>query len=256
LAGSGTKKITSAITLSNLPPISARDAERLKTGVHARLPADEAGHITNAGLNRENVPAFRGRSGWHHSAIQKILSNQAVLGWFQPHRRVNGKRVPDGNPIPGYYPAVIDEATFWRAHSAVKARSHGSAGRSGSTYSNLTKGLGICSNCGGKLVFIAKGRPPKGGRYLTCGNARRGRCDNKIHYRYDGFENQLLSELLELNHKLLLPKANQDLEPDRAVEFEAEIAAKTKLVDGLVQEIRQGGDIPRLLNGVSRQAAN
>jgi len=29
--------------------ISAGDAERLKTRVHARLPADEAGHITYAG---------------------------------------------------------------------------------------------------------------------------------------------------------------------------------------------------------------
>jgi len=57
-----------------------------------------------ARLNRDGIPTFRGKDGWHQSSVGKILSTEAVLGLFQPHRKVNGKRVPDGPPIPGYFP--------------------------------------------------------------------------------------------------------------------------------------------------------
>jgi DNA invertase Pin-like site-specific DNA recombinase len=88
-------------------------------------------------LNRDGTPAFRGKDGWHPSSVGKILSNEAVLGRFQPHRMVNGKRIPDGPPLDGYYPPVIDEATFWQAQEAIKARRHRAAGRKGEADANL-----------------------------------------------------------------------------------------------------------------------
>jgi DNA invertase Pin-like site-specific DNA recombinase len=94
-------------------------------------------------LNRDGIPAFRGRQGWHCSSVQKILSNEAVLGIFQPHRKTDGARHPDGPPIPGYFPTIIDEATFWQAREAVKNRQHRSAGRKGPANSNLFSGLGV-----------------------------------------------------------------------------------------------------------------
>ena len=47
-----------------------------------------------------------GRSGkWNGSYIQKVLSDRAVLGEFQPYRFTdNGERVEDGKPIQDYYP--------------------------------------------------------------------------------------------------------------------------------------------------------
>jgi DNA invertase Pin-like site-specific DNA recombinase len=108
-------------------------------------------------LDRENIPAFRGQNGWHESSVAKILSNESVLGIFQPHRFVNRKRVPVGDPIPGYYPAIIDEALFWRARSAVESRQNGAAGRKDRSFSNLLQGLGRCECCGGSLVYVNKG---------------------------------------------------------------------------------------------------
>lgn len=65
-------------------------------------------------LNRAGVPAFEGKNGWHRSYLAKTLENRAVLGEFQPHVKVDGKRVPEGEPIEGYYPAIISEELFFR----------------------------------------------------------------------------------------------------------------------------------------------
>lgn len=126
-------------------------------------------------LNEEGIPAFRGENGWHGSSVQKILSNEGVLGVFQPHRRANGKRIPDGEPIPNYYPPIIDEVLFWRVRASVESRSKGAAGRKGKGYANLLQGLGMCE-CGASLVYVDKGKSPKGGQYLVCSRAKRGLC--------------------------------------------------------------------------------
>lgn len=49
----------------------------------------------------KGIDAFRGKDGWHESSIQKLLANEAVLGVYQPHRKIEGTRVPVGDPIPG-----------------------------------------------------------------------------------------------------------------------------------------------------------
>jgi DNA invertase Pin-like site-specific DNA recombinase len=115
-----------------------------------------------ARLNREGIPAFRGKNGWHESSVAKILANEAALGIFQPHRCMNGKRVPEGEPIPNYYPPIIDEALFWRARGAVEGRARGAAGRKGKTYSNLFQGLGECDECGASLVYVNKANRREG----------------------------------------------------------------------------------------------
>ncbi|WP_245315132.1 recombinase family protein, partial [Bradyrhizobium yuanmingense] len=56
-------------------------------------------------LNEASVPAFVGKHGWHRSYLAKTLENRAVLGEFQPHVKVDGKRVAEGDPIHDYYPA-------------------------------------------------------------------------------------------------------------------------------------------------------
>jgi DNA invertase Pin-like site-specific DNA recombinase len=63
-------------------------------------------------LNKAGVPAFEGKNGWHRSYIAKTLQNRAVLGEFQPHVKVDGMRIPDGEPIGGYFPAIISEQLF------------------------------------------------------------------------------------------------------------------------------------------------
>lgn len=126
-------------------------------------------------LTTSGVPAFGRAVGWHSSAIQKILENEAVIGTFQPHR-VERKdtgarlRVAEGEQIRGYFPAIIDEATFQRAR-IVRTERRISRGRKGERLSNLFTGLATCAHCSGPMHFDNKGG---GHTRLTCGNAKRG----------------------------------------------------------------------------------
>ena len=128
-------------------------------------------------LNAANIPSFGGPRGWHHqSYIAKILANRSALGEFQPHIRVEGKRTPDGGqPIEGYFPAIIDEELFYRAQHAKSQRLVGGAGRKGSTFANLFSGLASCAHCSARILFENKGSGYKGGTYLVCDDAKRKR---------------------------------------------------------------------------------
>jgi hypothetical protein len=78
-------------------------------------------------LLREGVPPI-GRTGkWERSYIRKTLSNPAAVGTYQPQ---NGsrKRARDGEPVEGFYPAVVSAALFDAAQKAMRGRD-GKSGR-------------------------------------------------------------------------------------------------------------------------------
>lgn len=129
-----------------------------------------------------NGPKPWGRSSvWNESYIKKIANSSAVFGDFQPHVYKeddlgNRKRIPDGEPIPGYYPAILDKDTYLRAKIAMRQRAISGRGRKGEAFRNPLTGLLKC-RCGSGIQFIDKGKPPKGGTYLRCGQAvRKGNC--------------------------------------------------------------------------------
>lgn len=59
--------------------------------------------------------------GWRGSYINKILRSRAVIGEFQPHKLVDGKRQPIGDPIPDYFPPVIDKELFYQVQAQLQA---------------------------------------------------------------------------------------------------------------------------------------
>jgi DNA invertase Pin-like site-specific DNA recombinase len=92
-------------------------------------------------LNQASIPAFVGRNGWHQSYVAKILGNRSVFGEFQPSKKVDGKRVPDGQPISAYYPSIVSEDLFYRANLSKSERRVGGKGRKGAGYTNLFTGM-------------------------------------------------------------------------------------------------------------------
>lgn len=56
----------------------------------------------------------KGKQGriWSPEYIQKTLHSRAVLGEYQPHKLVNGERVPEGEAIAEFYPKVVDQSIF------------------------------------------------------------------------------------------------------------------------------------------------
>jgi hypothetical protein len=75
-------------------------------------------------LTADGIQPF-GRPRWTRSYIALILSDRRAIGEFQPQRRDpdNGKRKQlEGEPIKGYYPAVVSEDEFHAARAGMTER--------------------------------------------------------------------------------------------------------------------------------------
>ena len=182
-------------------------------------------------LNADGVPAFRSKDGWYQSVIKALLTRHDVIGIFQPHRVVDGKRVPDGDPIEGYFPAAIDKDLFLRVQ-AMRSNP-GKPGRKGNTFANLFTGLCHCAHCGGPMTMkMSRVKGNENGRYLVCANYVRGhRCaDGNRHFRYEPLETAILDHVKELNLADTLHSATFD---DARRELDEAIAGLTLKLDEL-----------------------
>lgn len=148
------------------------------------------------GLNRDGKLSFLSQTGWQPSSVAKIIHSRAVMGEYQPHKRnEDGRREPDGDPIKGYYPIVIDESLWLQANAAVTVRRKDAAGRAQAEVANLVRGLARCA-CGGRMLFLNKGKPPKGGCYYRCSKAARDDgCDNKRLWNAKDVERHVLGQV-------------------------------------------------------------
>lgn len=182
-------------------------------------------------LNADGVPAFRSKDGWYQSIIKGLLTRHDVIGTFQPHRIVSGKRVPDGDAIDNYFPAAIDKDLFLRVQAM--RRNPGRPGRKGDTFANLFTGLCHCAHCGGPMTMkLSRVKGNENGRYLVCANYVRGhRCiEGKRHFRYEPLEVVILDHVKEINLAETLQAARFDTVLGA---IEETIAALTLQLDGL-----------------------
>ncbi|MEY9720702.1 DNA invertase Pin-like site-specific DNA recombinase [Sinorhizobium fredii] len=208
-------------------------------------------------MNERKIPAFRGANGWQTSSIAKVLSSRAVIGEYQPHsgRHSARNRQPQGEPIRDYYPAIIDEKMFWQAQSAITARQHGSAGRTGVTGAHILKGLAKCGECQSVMHISNKGPKPKGGIYLVCENAKRKMgCDNAKHYRLDETERKLLHALSQLVAEDIDFKRNEANQGSEVISLSAQLTDKETIRDKLLKLV-EITDYDEALNGRFQQTA-
>jgi DNA invertase Pin-like site-specific DNA recombinase len=151
-------------------------------------------HTITRRLNARRVPTFGRHEAWHEPYVNRVLRNRSVMGEFQPHRIVDGKRVPDGDPIQDYFPAVIEPELFHRVTAARADRRTRATGRKGRSVSNLFSGLLRCSYCGGRMAF-AHGS----GTYLVCYSYKRGLGCSRTRWKYDDFETSFLTFCSEVD---------------------------------------------------------
>ncbi|MFL7866991.1 recombinase family protein [Vibrio cincinnatiensis] len=167
----------------------------------------------NDRLDLYPTPSKRSKSGlWVRSTIQLLLSDRRLIGEMQMYKGAYKNRKPYGDPIPDYYPQVIDEKTFLKAQIAMKERNIG-AGKTGTyRFSNIFRGFLHCTECGNVMEFVDKGNTKKRSqKYLTCTNAKRGGdCTSNKHFRYDELESMLLY-LISENGFLPKPAEPNDL---------------------------------------------
>ncbi len=198
-------------------------------------------------LNKLKVDSFGGPNGWHQSYIAKILGNRAALGEFQPHTKIDGKRVADGEPIPGYFPAIITEELFFQAQYSKSQRKVGGsgAGRKGPGYTNLFTGIARCAYCRSIMAYENKGVGPKGGTYLVCDDAQRGRGCVGTRWRYRDFEASFLAFVQELDLESII-NATDDASKRKNLEAElsaiqGELSSVADLMEKTYQVLSAGG---------------
>lgn len=154
-------------------------------------------------LNREKVPPFgRSKVGWQDSYIKKILANESVIGRYQPHRksRKDERRIPVGDPIDGYFPAVVEEAIF----AAVQSRRPQTTYAAGRRFANLWSGIARCHECGSAMNLRARGSVRRASGtiaredYLICRAATLSRCTSYVHFNYTKLTANIFDIMLHL----------------------------------------------------------
>lgn len=161
-------------------------------------------------LNQKAIPPWGKSNGWHSSYVAKILSNRAVIGEYQPHKLVNGKRVPTGQPIAKYYPAIIEPELFYRVQQSKSDRRINARGRKGAYFTNLFSGITKCAFCKSPMMFENKGPGPKGGTFLVCEAAKRGMNCNSTRWRYEQFEASFLAFVEQVDLRTLVNGDNSE----------------------------------------------
>lgn len=179
---------------------------------------------TAKALTDDGIPLFKPDRktkglayGWGTSSVDKILNNKAVLGIYQPYSvqvTTDGKRQPSGDPIPDYYPQIIDESTFYRAQAAINARRISASTKQTKNF-NVWQGIAKCAECGTAMHLINKGLPPKGNTYLQCYQARKGLCKGRL-VRLDASEIVFKQMLTRMNSQSLVQDSSGKISKELA----------------------------------------
>ena len=199
-----TRRAPGWLAVEGSPPafVVIKDRAEIVRRIFEWTAAGLGKHLIARNLNLEGVAPFGRANGWHASYVQKILSSPAVLGEFQPGMKPKGgTRTTDGDPIPDYYPPIVDADLRARALASMAGRSRMVMGR-GRRLSNLFGGLAKCE-CGARMTFRAKGAKVRANGdvvredYLVCDAYQRGRgCRNLNHYNYEIVERCVLDAVL------------------------------------------------------------
>jgi len=195
-----------------------------------RLAIDGYGLTTIAKrLNNDGIPAPGGSEFWAKSSLAKILNNRATVGEYQPYTGRAGKRKPDGEPIPGYYPVIIKEQEWFAARAAMSARKN-KVGRPAKATINLFVGLLRDSRTGDSFSTVDKGEG-NGGRLLIPYHGTQGVGD-RTSFPAVAFERAVLSCLKEIDPLEILPKK------DRSGEKVLALSGRLEDVEGRMQRIK------------------
>ncbi len=152
-------------------------------------------------LNRQGVPAFGPSTSWDHTTIDSMLRNKA--------------------PVPGYYPAVVDEATFQAAQLARRRNLAVGRGRKGHNITNIFTGLTTCAYCASPVKFHSNGNS----KSLICTQVLNGTGCIRAAWSYRNFESSVL-------HFLTHPALVEGLKDERR-RIMVELVGHTRQLSGL-----------------------
>jgi DNA invertase Pin-like site-specific DNA recombinase len=154
-------------------------------------------------LNKHYPTWSKSGNGWHKSYVEKIINNPATYGVYVPHKRVGkNKRIYDGDPIFGFFPNVIDFATFQKVQQARDSRYRERKGSTTATMRNLFAGLITDKDYNLPMVYYWRGNELVTDSY---------RMKKKPHrFDYSRFERWFLTFLDQLDWTTILDVAESE----------------------------------------------
>lgn len=211
-----------------------------------RMKEEGLGHSSIAAkLNDDGVPTPREKSGWTEATVGDLIKSRAVLGEYQPGRtnEPGKRRVLEGDPIPGFYPPIIDLDQFNRVETIVAGRRNSNARPRRKSFPNLLVGLVTCEVCGGTAGYLQSTFPKKPNwnarGVIRCNRVYTRPCTNRTRIPYDDLEKGLLQFVSRLPLSGRPPAPSADL----LVEKEAEKDATKRKVEALLDQVEAGASI-------------
>jgi DNA invertase Pin-like site-specific DNA recombinase len=206
-------------------------------------------------LNGEKVSAFgKGAqdkgNGWSSTHLRRILMSRSVIGEYQPHIYVSKiKRIPEGPPIPDYYPRIVSNELFYKCQE-ILARNKG-AGGAKTNGTNLFTGLCKCAHCGGSM--IVKQSPAKRGKYfytlLRCYNAvRHAGCTHKSTIQLRHVERAVLSVLWS---KVIPGMTEENARENKLTGCRGELLNADKQIERLTNALATGAMPKSVINKIA-----
>src|ERR1700683_2932115 len=135
-------------------------------------------------LTAKKVPPFGPCPKWDQSTIHNLLRNRATIGEHQPKQYRNRKEFPIGDPVPDYYPSVIDESLFKAAQVARQRNLASGRGRKGRFITNIFASIPTCGYCGSPIKFHSNGNA----KSLICSRLISGTGCYRMAWSYRDFE--------------------------------------------------------------------
>ena len=190
-------------------------------------------------LAKDTVPTFRRNKRWSKGGVSYLLKNIAVYGAIQPYSLENKKRKPVGDPIEGYYPAIVKKGKYLAVQEKISKRLMFGGGSCGTKVSNLFSGICKCSKCGENMILSNKGRHDTS--YLACSSYHWHHTCTKAIINYIQVEKCLLDYIIKepsaiqhFSHDDSSQQAQQKIEEKKALlhDVEQRVARLTDRLEG------------------------
>ncbi len=200
-------------------------------------------------LNAEGVPPIstgkRCGKYWGRSYVAKLLGDRRAVGEYQPHTGRGSSRRPDGDPVPGHYPAVVTEDEWNAARSGAAGRRN-REGRPPNVGVNLFAGLLKDARDGGGIHRIDKGKKGGGPQLVSYLAANGVRGAKWASFPAEVFERAVLSELREINPREVLKQDGGAA--DRLQALGGKVERLTGRIEKIKAQLVGGDESPSLVS--------
>lgn len=190
---------------------------------------------------------------WNQIYVETILRSRAVVGEYQPCRLDGKKRIPQGPPIANYFPAVVDEETYWAAQAAKKSR-YKQRGNPGKQVANIFTGILFDARTGSTMRLVSASKTDRAAgtaKRLAAYHATNGAAVF-MSWKYHEVEKAFLKFVREIAASDLVPQAK---ESDRLPGLRGQLAEVERRMTELEAEFADDGDAKLFAKTMRRLAA-